>query len=226
MFLILIAVNNCSPHFKTSKKIIPRFSPFFPIFRKKTDMKRIFSYFLQGVLIISPLAITGYVIYKIFNFVDSLFIDQLTKLTGIKIPGLSIILLFTILTLLGLIAHTIIARPFKLLYERLMNRAPLFKTIYTSLNDLFSAFVGKERKFNIPVLVLINKENDIWRMGFMTQKSMAEFGIEKMVAVYFPHSYAFSGELAIVHENSIKQINLPPAEVMKFIISGGVTKVL
>jgi uncharacterized membrane protein len=189
-------------------------------------MKRIFSFFLQGVLIISPLAITGYIIYKIFDFVDGLFIDQLTKLIGFKIPGLGIILIFIILTLLGLIAHTIIARPFKLLYARLMNRAPFLKTIYTSLNDLFSAFVGKERKFNVPVLVLINKENDIWRMGFMTQKSMADFDIEKMVSVYFPHSYAFSGELNIVPETSIKRINLPPAEVMKFIVSGGVTKVL
>jgi uncharacterized membrane protein len=189
-------------------------------------MKRVFSYFLQGVLIISPLAITGYVIYKIFNFVDGLFIEQLTKLTGIKIPGLGIILLFILLTLLGLIGRTIIARPFKLLFERLMNRAPLLKTIYASLNDLFSAFVGKERKFNIPVFVLINKENDIWKMGFMTQKSMNEFGIEKMVPVYFPHSYNFSGELYIVPESSVKRIDISPAEVMKFIVSGGVTKVL
>jgi uncharacterized membrane protein len=189
-------------------------------------MKRIFSHFLQGVLIISPLAITGYIIYKVFDFVDGLFIDQLTKIIGFKIPGLGIILIFVILTLLGFIAHTIIARPFKLLFARLMSRAPLLKTIYVSLNDLFSAFVGKERKFNIPVLVLINKENDIWKMGFMTQKSMNEFGIEKMVPVYFPHSYNFSGELFIVPEASIKRIDVSPAEVMKFIVSGGVTKVL
>jgi uncharacterized membrane protein len=189
-------------------------------------MKRIFSHFLQGVLIISPLVITGYVIYKVFNFVDGLFIDQLTKLIGFKIPGLGIILIFFILTLLGLIAHTIIARPFKSLYTRLLNKTPFLKTIYSSLNDLFSAFVGKERKFNVPVLVLINKENEIWKMGYMTQKSLNEFGIEKMVSVYFPHSYAFSGELYIVPETSIKRINLPPAEVMKFIVSGGVTKVL
>jgi uncharacterized membrane protein len=194
--------------------------------KKITTMKRIFSYFLQGLLIISPLAITGYIIYRVFYFVDGLLIDQLTKLIGFKIPGIGIILIFVILTLLGLIAHTIIARPFRSLYERLMNRAPLLKTIYTSLNDLFSAFVGKERKFNIPVLVLINKDNEIWRMGFMTQKSMTDFGIEKMVAVYFPHSYAFSGELNIVPESSVKRINLPPAEVMKYIVSGGVTKVI
>lgn len=197
----------------------------FYLSQKFNIMKKIFSHFLQGVLIISPLAITGYIIYKIFNFVDGLFIDQLTKLIGFKIPGLGIVLLFIFLTLLGLIAHTIIARPFKLLFARLMDRAPLLKTIYASLNDLFSAFVGKERKFNIPVIVLINKENDIWKMGFMTQKSMIEFGIEKMVPVYFPHSYNFSGELYIVPETSIKRVNLPPAEVMKFIVSGGVTKV-
>jgi len=189
-------------------------------------MKRIFSHFLQGVLIISPLAITAYIIYTIFNFVDGLFIEQLTKIIGFKIPGLGIILIFIILTLLGFIAHTIIARPFKALYSKLMDKTPLLKTIYASLNDLFSAFVGKEKKFNVPVLALINKENDVWKLGFMTQKSMAEFGIEKMVSVYFPHSYNFSGELYILPETSIKRIDIPPAEVMKFIVSGGVTRVL
>jgi uncharacterized membrane protein len=46
-----------------------------------------------------------------------------------------------------------------------------------------------------------------------------------MVAVYFPHSYAFSGILYFVPESSIKPVDLSPAEVMKFIVSGGVTKV-
>lgn len=189
-------------------------------------MKRIFSYFLQGLLIVSPIAITAYVVFMIFTYVDGLLIDWLTKIIGFKIPGLGIILIFIFLTLLGLIARTIIARPFKILFQRILNKAPLVKTIYVSLNDLFSAFVGKERKFNIPVLVLINKENDIWKMGFMTQKSMTEFGMEKMVPVYFPHSYNFSGELYIVPESSVKRLDVPPAEVMKFIVSGGITRVL
>lgn len=189
-------------------------------------MKRIFSYFIQGLIIISPIAITAYIIYMIFKYVDGLLMDELTKIIGFKIPGLGIILIFIFLTLLGAIARTIIARPFKLFFQRLMDKAPLVKTIYVSLNDLLSAFVGKERKFNVPVLVLVNKENDIWRMGFLTQKSMSEFGADKMVSVYLPDSYNFSGNLFIVPESSVKPIHLPPAEVMKFIVSGGVTRIL
>lgn len=189
-------------------------------------MKRIFSYFLQGLLMVSPIVITAYIVYRIFMYVDGLMIDWLTKIIGFKIPGLGIVLIFIFLTLLGMTARTIIARPFKKLFEKLMKKAPLVKTIYVSLNDLFSAFVGKERKFNVPVMVLINKENDLWRMGFLTQKSMSEFGADQMVSVYFPDSYNFSGNLFVVPESSVKKINLPPAEVMKFIVSGGVTRVL
>ncbi|HNW51481.1 MAG TPA: DUF502 domain-containing protein [Prolixibacteraceae bacterium] len=189
-------------------------------------MKRIIYYFLQGVLIIAPVAVTAYVIYLIFNFADGLLVDQLTKLIGFRIPGLGLLLIVIFLTFLGFIAHTIIAKPFSYLYQKLLKRVPMLKTIYSSINDLFSAFIGKEKKFNVPVLVLINKENELWKLGFMTQKTMEEFGLKEMVPIYFPHSYNFSGELYIVPATSVKKVDLPPAEVMKFIVSGGVTRVL
>jgi len=93
------------------------------------------------------------------------------------------------------------------------------------MKDLFTAFVGKEKKFNVPVIVCMNQENDLWKLGFVTEKNLAEFGLHDMVAVYFPHSYAFSGVLYIVPEKSVKLVDLSPSEVMKFVVSGGITKV-
>ena len=90
---------------------------------------------------------------------------------------------------------------------------------------MFTAFVGKEKKFNVPVIVCMNQENNLWKLGFVTEKNLSEFGLNEMVAVYFPHSYNFSGELYIVPEKSVKLISLSPSEVMKFVVSGGVTKV-
>jgi uncharacterized membrane protein len=93
------------------------------------------------------------------------------------------------------------------------------------LNDLFTAFVGKEKKFNIPVIVCLNQENNLWKLGFITEKNLSDFGMEDMIAVYFPHSYNFSGELFLVPQSAVKTIELSPSEVMKFAVSGGVTKV-
>jgi uncharacterized membrane protein len=160
-----------------------------------------------------------------FNFVDRLIGDPLKQHYQLDIPGIGIVVLFIVITLLGLIGQTIIARPFIFFINRLLKRAPLLNVIYTSLNDLFKAFVGKEKKFNVPVIVCMNQENDLWKLGFVTEKNMQEFGMNDMVAVYFPHSYNFSGELYIVPEKSVKPVNLSPSEVMKFVVSGGVTKV-
>lgn len=188
-------------------------------------MKRIFTYFLQGLLLSGPLAVTLYTVYLMFNFVDRLVRDPLKEYLKFDIPGIGIVIIFISLTILGLVGHTIIARPFINFIRRLLKRAPLLNVIYTSLNDLFTAFVGKEKKFNIPVIVCLNQENNLWKLGFITEKNLNDFGLNDMVAVYFPHSYNFSGELFIVPHSSVKTIDLSPSEVMKFAVSGGVTKV-
>lgn len=186
-------------------------------------MKKLVNYFLQGFLYIAPIGGTLYVIYLVFSFADGLLRDTIKDLWGINIPGLGILIIIITLILFGIIGQTIIARPFQKLFEQLLNRAPLLRLIYSSLNDLFSAFVGKEKKFNKPVLVLVNPISNLEKLGFMTQKDLSKIGEMDKVAVYFPHSYNFSGELFIVPKNQVRPIKLNPAEVMKFIVSGGVT---
>ncbi|MGQ8336764.1 DUF502 domain-containing protein [Sunxiuqinia sp. A32] len=188
-------------------------------------MKKLFTYFMQGLVLVAPLAITAYIIYLIFDFLDGLLRDQLEHWFGIAIPGLGLVLIFILVTLLGLVGQSIVASPFKFLFERLLERAPLLKVIYSSLADLFSAFVGKEKKFNQPVTVQINKENNLWKIGFITQKSLEEIGMKGLVAVYFPHSYNFSGELYMIESTAVNPLDMPPAEAMKFVVSGGVTRV-
>src|SRR5665648_131818 len=188
-------------------------------------MKRIFTYFLQGLLLLGPLAVTLYAAFMMFNFADRLIRDPLKEYFQIDVPGIGVVVLFISLTILGLIAQTIIVKPFTYFTRRLLKRAPLLNVIYTSLTDLFTAFVGKEKKFNVPVVVCMDKENNLWKLGFVTEKNISEFGLDGMVAVYFPFSYNMSGELYFVSENSVKTIDLSPSEVMKFVVSGGVTKI-
>ena len=76
-----------------------------------------------------------------------------------------------------------------------MNKIPLVKLIYSAVKDLLNAFVGEKKKFNKPVLVEINRENKLYQIGFITQADLTELGLNDMVSVYFPHSYAFSGSL-------------------------------
>ena len=185
-------------------------------------MKRLVNYFLQGLLFIAPIGITGYIVYTLFSFVDGILKDLLKDWVGIYIPGLGLLIIVSILVLIGFLGRTFLARPFKRFFRRLMERAPIIKVVYSALNDLFSAFVGKEKKFNQPVLVLVNHISQLEKLGFLTEEDLSRLGETDKVAVYFPHSYNFSGELFIVPRENIKPVDMNPAEVMKFIVSAGV----
>ncbi len=188
-------------------------------------MKRLFTYFLQGLLLLAPLAVTLYSVFLFFDFVDRLVRDPLEAYFKTNLPGIGVLFLFVFLTFLGLIGETMIAKPFINLTSKILNRAPLIKVVYSSIKDLFSAFVGKEKKFNKAVVVCVNKADNIWRVGFITQKDLTDIGLAGMVAVYFPFSYALTGELLLVPAESVKPLDLPSSEAMKFVVSGGVTRV-
>jgi uncharacterized membrane protein len=187
-------------------------------------MKKIFKYFLQGLLYVAPLGLTLYIIYLVFTFVDAFIKDLVTNWFGINIPGIGVVAMFIIISFLGFIGGTIILDPVKKLIDTLLEKAPLLKLIYTSIRDLVSAFVGKEKKFTQPVLVKVNTISELEKVGFVTQSDLTVLGIKDKVAVYFPHAYAFTGELFIVPTALIKPLDISPSDAMKFVVSGGVAK--
>ena len=186
-------------------------------------MKKLMKYFLQGLLYIAPIGITMYIVYIVFTFVDDLLNNTLKELLNVNIPGLGFIVIVLILILIGIAGQTFIARPFKALFNRFIEKSPLLKVLYSAFNDLFSAFVGKEKKFNKPVLVLVNSISNLEKLGFITDNDLSKITELNKVAVYFPHSYNFSGELFIVPIENVKHIDVNSADLMKFIVSAGVS---
>ena len=186
-------------------------------------MKKLVNYLLQGLLYIAPLGITAYIIYGVFTLMDGLLQEYLFNFFDIKIPGLGVLTLILFLILVGFLGRTFIAQPIKLLFRNIINRIPLLKFIYSAFNDLFSAFVGKEKKFSKPVLVKVNLNSDLEKLGFITEENLDLLKEKDKVAVYFPHSYNFSGELFIVPKANIKPVDINSSDVMKFIVSAGLT---
>jgi uncharacterized membrane protein len=182
-------------------------------------MRRILAYFFQGLIATAPVALTIYLIYMSFVYIDGLL--------PFEIPGLGLLVIVVSITIIGFVVNYAIKTPIYHYVEKLINRLPLFKVIVTSVKDLLSAFVGKEKKFEYPVRVLLDEHNQLERLGFLTQKSLDFIGIEEgKVAVYFPSSYGILGELYIVPAERVKPMDAKSAEMMKFIISGGVSKAI
>jgi uncharacterized membrane protein len=188
-------------------------------------MKRLTSYFLQGLLFLAPISITIYVIYLVFEFSDNLLQELLSKMIGREIPGLGILIMVAFLTVLGYVGQTIIARPFKVFFHKIIHTIPLLELIYSAIKDFFSAFVGKDKKFNKPVTFKINPSDNANRIGFITNQNLEAIGAEDMVAVYVPFSYTFTGETYLVLKDAIKPINVPASEVMKFLVAGGIADI-
>jgi uncharacterized membrane protein len=188
-------------------------------------MKNIFRYFLQGLLLVAPAALTIIVVYWVFNLIDGPIRNLIRDIFHIRIPGVGLLVTFLFITLMGWIGNWFLFKPIAELMEKVFVKVPILKMIYTSINDFVNAFVGEKRKFTKPVIVKVNMVSELEKVGFITAEDLADIGAEGKVAVLFPHSYNWSGEMFIVPKEHVRPLNLPPSEVMKFALTGGVTRV-
>ncbi|HET6245634.1 MAG: DUF502 domain-containing protein [Bacteroidetes bacterium] len=189
-------------------------------------MKQIIQYFFRGLLFTVPISIVVYVIYSIFIIIGAgLNAAGITVHPAID-PLIGLIGLIVLILIFGVLGSTIFFKPFFLIIESVIAKAPLINTFYSSLKDLMSALVGSKKKFNQPVLVKLSKEMGVEKLGFITREDLTDLNIAKdKVAVYLPHSFNFSGNLFIVPKENVTVIHTPSAEIMKFIVSGGISEI-
>ena len=181
-------------------------------------MKKFINYFLQGLLYIVPITVTLYVVVWTFQKIDGILPFQF--------PGLGLIIIISLITIIGFLGSAVITSPINAYFQNLLKRAPLLKTIYSSVKDLMNTFVGNKKGFSEPVLVKVYENSTIERIGFITNEDVESLNIAKgKVLVYMPHSYAISGQLFVVEKKNVSPIDKPSAEIMKLIVSGGVTEI-
>ncbi|ADH84905.1 DUF502 domain-containing protein [Desulfurivibrio alkaliphilus] len=178
-------------------------------------MKTIGKYFLHGLLFLVPLLVTLYVLYLVFATIDGIF--------PFTVPGAGFLLTIGLILAVGFVTSNLLGRGLVQLVDRLFARLPLVALLYTSLKDLVNAFVGDKKSFNRPVEVALDAEGQIRVVGFITREDLERFGLKGQCAVYLPQSYNFAGNMLVVPHERVRPINADPAEVMKLIVSGGVS---
>jgi uncharacterized membrane protein len=189
----------------------------------KSIAKSFLNYFMRGLLFVAPVGLTILLLYSAFDFVDNLISLEYTSGNTKIFPGIGFLIIFGGTALIGFIFTRLLPNTIQNWIETSIQNLPLIKIFYSAFKDLISAFVGDKKKFKQPVLVTLNKENTIHKIGFLTQESLSQIGEPGFVSVYCPHSYAFSGDMFILPKENIKRLNLSSAEAMKIIISGGVS---
>ncbi len=180
-------------------------------------MTRLASYFLRGLILTVPLAVTVAVCWVVLRTIDGWL--------GLSIPGAGLLITLVAITLVGFLGSNFLWNTLVERLERMLDRLPFVRILYNATKDLLDAFVGEKRRFDRPVLVALSADGAVRTFGFITQQSLAQLGLEHDVAVYFPQSYNFAGQLVVVPAARVTRIEAPSSDVLAFIVSGGVTDV-
>ena len=177
-------------------------------------MQNLIRHFFQGLLFLAPIAVTLYVFIASIIVIDSWL--------QIPIPGVGLIVLIAFITLSGFVASTILRGAGERWIDGLFGRLPLAKLIYSAVKDLLGAFVGDQKRFDAPVLVDLVPDGAVRALGFATRESLAMLDLTDTIAVYYPQSYGFAGNLLLVRKERVHRVDLDSAELMAFIVSAGV----
>lgn len=197
--------------------------------KRPLHYKKLLQYFLQGMLIIAPVAVTIYALYLVITTIDGWIpifthVDE-NGVVHVQNYGVGLILIVSVIILLGYFSSFFITGRIVSFMDRLMQKAPGIKHIYSTTRDFFEAFAGDKKKFTQNVLANVD-DNDVWRLGFITRDDMADFGLEGFVSVYIPMAYSVAGNVYVIPRSRIKPItHISSTQTMKFALSGGVTDI-
>ena len=118
--------------------------------------------FFQGLIIIGPIGLTIFVIWSVITSIDNI-IPSVAR----EIPGLVFISTLLLTALLGYLGNKfVVGRFFVDAVDRLLEKTPGIKHIYSPTKDVMSSFVGDKKKFSDPVWVKTNENPEIWESVF------------------------------------------------------------
>jgi uncharacterized membrane protein len=177
-------------------------------------MRKLIAYFLRGLVVTAPVAVTLWVCWTLFQRIDGLL--------DLPIPGAGFVVTIVAITFVGMVGSTLVTAGLVSVLESSIEKLPFVRLVYSSTRDLLNAFVGEKRRFDIPVTVTLVPGSGVKMIGFVTRESLDIFGIPGYVAVYVPQAYAFAGHLLLVPALQVEPLAGESADLMAFVVSGGV----
>lgn len=182
---------------------------------RERPIRKVAGWFIRGLLISAPALVTIWLTWTVIRWVDSLI--------GIDIPGVGLLVTLLVITGIGALGSSWLARGVIAWIEDVLESLPFVRLLYTSSKDLLNAFVGEKRRFKKAVRVSLTADGGVSVLGFVTAESLAGIGAEDLVGVYLPQSYNFAGQFILVPRARVTPLTADSSEVMAMIVSGGVS---
>ncbi len=183
-------------------------------------MKGLRRAFTTGIAAILPIFLTGYVVVRLFNMIDSWLQPTIELYLGQQITGLGFLIILVLIPLVGIGTNTFIARKVTVAIDWLFTRIPFIKQIYMTMRGLSSFSRPNEQSFKKVVMVEFPSPG-IQSMGFITKEQIRDEEKE-MVSVFIPTTpNPTNGFLIFVEPKKVKVLDLPVEEGLRSIVSMG-----
>ena len=177
-------------------------------------MKVLIRNFLHGCLVVVPAVVSLYVIWLVFEKIDGLL--------GIRIPGVGFVLTIALITAIGALSSNVLGKKLVEWTDDWLGRVPLVKLIYSTLRDFMAALVGEKKHFDRPCVVSLSADGAVRAFGFITRDDLSAWGLADHVAVYFPQSMNFAGNLGLFPRARVEPLPIESSQLLPFIVSAGV----
>ena len=188
-------------------------------------------YIIAGLLVWLPFAATVVIVKLLIDLLDKTILLlppewHPVALLGFSIPGFGIILALSILLLTGMLAANLFGRRFVEIWERILNKIPLVRSIYSSIKQISNTIFDPSGKSFRKVVMLQYPRKGVWSIGFLTNDNVGDEMSavdDRLVAVFIPTTpNTTSGFIVMVRNDEITELDMSVEEGFKFIISIGV----
>ncbi len=181
--------------------------------------------FLTGILVVTPLAVTIWILASLFEKVDGLLGALIIRVLGQRIPGLGFLLLVVLIVVIGVFARNYIGGKFIRWGNLLLFKIPLFNKIYIALKQIFEVFLGERKTLFQRVVMFQYPRPGIYSIGFVTSPGEGEVQVKtgrRLTHVFLPTTpNPTSGFLLFVPEEDTTPLEMSVEEAIKLVISGG-----
>ncbi len=193
---------------------------------------RLRGYFLAGVLITAPIFITFYLAWLFINFVDSkvtpLIPDKYNPETYLPfgMPGLGLIVLLIVLTLIGALTAGFVGRLYIRVSERLLNRMPIIRGFYNAIKQILETVLAQQSNAFREAVLVEYPRRGMWAIAFITGRTRGEvqnITEEECINIFLPTTpNPTSGFLLFVPKKELVPLSMSVEEALKMVISGGI----
>ncbi len=199
---------------------------------RRRILQRLRNYFITGIIVVAPIALTIYLVTLVVGFIDQNILPLLGEryhpdnYLPFAVPGIGVVIFVVAITLIGWLATGLIGRTVVSVGERLLDRMPIVRSVYSVFKQIFeTVFAQSSRAFRDVVLISYPRQG-CWAIGFATGTTRGEVGDaigDEVVNVFLPTTpNPTSGYLLFLPRKDVIFLDMTVEQGIKLVISGGV----